>query len=217
MGNLWLHAPRLKRNVKRCAAPDEPLPNAAILTMLKAMKARITVHGLFPTPARGSSVPSWKPGRTAFRRSSVWLAVALGAAVVMASCARKEESPAPSPPAPPAGVTNVSAPAVAPPTELVKLKGRWLRPDGGYILQIEEVDATGRMGVRYFNPRPINVARAEGRVENRVAKIFVELRDEGYPGSTYSLAHDAQNDRLYGVYYQAAMGQSFEVVFERAK
>jgi len=40
------------------------------------------------------------------------------------------------------------------------LKGRWLRPDGGYVLEIREIDGSGKMVAAYFNRRPINVARA---------------------------------------------------------
>ena len=32
---------------------------------------------------------------------------------------------------------------------------------------------------------------------------FIELRDEGYPGSTYTLESDSTNDALVGVYFQA--------------
>ena len=34
------------------------------------------------------------------------------------------------------------------------LKGRWLRPDGGYIIQIRSVDGSGKMDAGYFNPGP---------------------------------------------------------------
>ena len=39
------------------------------------------------------------------------------------------------------------------------LIGRWLRPDGGYIIEIRSVSADGRMDAAYLNPRSINVAR----------------------------------------------------------
>ena len=42
-----------------------------------------------------------------------------------------------------------------------RLQGRWQRPDGGYILEIREIDGSGKMVAAYFNPRPINVSRAE--------------------------------------------------------
>jgi hypothetical protein len=41
------------------------------------------------------------------------------------------------------------------------LKGRWRRPDGGSIIEIKSVDATGKMDVAYFNPQPIRVSIAE--------------------------------------------------------
>jgi hypothetical protein len=97
------------------------------------------------------------------------------------------------------------------------LKGRWLRPDGGYIIQIKNVDASGRMETGYFNPRPINVAKAQAAGEKGKLKVFIELRDVGYPGSTYTLTYDPKDDVLRGVYYQAAMKQSFDVYFTRMK
>ena len=48
-------------------------------------------------------------------------------------------------------------------------------------------------------------------------KLFVELNDVNYKGSTYDLTYDHQNDRLTGIYHQAASGQSFEVFFVRTK
>jgi hypothetical protein len=38
-----------------------------------------------------------------------------------------------------------------------------------------------------------------------------------YPGSTYTLEHNPQSDQLFGQYFQAAMQQTFEVVFARVK
>src|SRR4029077_4172261 len=36
--------------------------------------------------------------------------------------------------------------------EIQRLKGRWQRPDGGYIVEVRSVDDTGRMDAAYFNP-----------------------------------------------------------------
>jgi hypothetical protein len=101
--------------------------------------------------------------------------------------------------------------------EFESLKGRWLRPDGGYVLEIREIDGSGKMVAAYFNPRPINVARAEASQEGTTTKVFIELRDTNYPGSTYTLTYDPQTDQLKGVYFQAALKQSFDVVFVRMK
>ena len=73
------------------------------------------------------------------------------------------------------------------------------------------------MDAGYFNPRPINVSRAEASQEGTTTKVFIELRDTNYPGSTYTLTYDPQSDQLKGVYFQAALQQSFDVVFVRLK
>jgi uncharacterized protein (DUF2147 family) len=98
-----------------------------------------------------------------------------------------------------------------------RLAGRWVRPDGGYILELKEIGKDGSVKAAYFNPRPINVAKAVlGRKEGRLT-IFVELRDVNYPGSTYHLQYDAKSDRLKGVYFQAVQGATYYVEFIRAK
>jgi hypothetical protein len=98
-----------------------------------------------------------------------------------------------------------------------KLIGRWTRPDGGYTIQIRDVDARGLADAGYFNPRPIHVSQAVVTRRDRGLELFIELQDAGYPGSTYTLLYDAQRDLLGGIYYQAALNQSFDVMFLRAK
>jgi hypothetical protein len=48
-------------------------------------------------------------------------------------------------------------------------------------------------------------------------RVFIELRDVNYPGSTYQLTWDAEADRLKGTYYQAALRESYDVEFARLK
>lgn len=98
-----------------------------------------------------------------------------------------------------------------------KLKGRWLRPDGGYVLDIRDVKSGGAIDAVYLNPRPINISKAQATRDGSTMRVFVELRAPNYPGSTYTLTYDPKRDELYGVYFQAVQGQSFEVVFVRAK
>jgi hypothetical protein len=102
-------------------------------------------------------------------------------------------------------------------TDFGTLKGRWVRTDGGYILTIKDVDPAGKMDAAYYNPRPINVSKAHATQEGATLKVFIEMRDTGYPGSTYTLSYDPKTDRLGGIYYQAAMGQRFDVIFVRSK
>lgn len=121
---------------------------------------------------------------------------------------------APSPAAP-AAKESAAAPGAG--AGFDRLKGRWLRPDGGYVIEIRGIDPSGKMDVGYFNPRPINVSQAQATQEGTTTKVFIELRDINYPGSTYTLTYDPQDDQLKGVYFQAALKQSFEVVFDRLK
>jgi hypothetical protein len=105
--------------------------------------------------------------------------------------------------------------AVATSPAFEKLKGRWQRPDGGYVIEIKSTNPDGTLDAAYFNPQPIHVSRAQAAQEGAVLKVFVELRAANYPGSTYTLVYDAAADQLKGIYYQAAMQQQFEVFFER--
>ena len=98
-----------------------------------------------------------------------------------------------------------------------RLIGNWVRTDGGYIISVRSVGPEGRVDAAYFNPRPINVSRAEAVVKGKTARLFIELRDEGYPGSTYTLEYDSTNDALVGVYFQAVQQQSYNVIFVRLK
>ena len=108
-------------------------------------------------------------------------------------------------------------PARAADPDFQTLKGRWLRPDGGYVLEIRKIAADGTMDAAYLNPRPINVSRAKATRDKTTLRVFVELRAPNYPGSTYTLTYDPKRDELYGVYFQAVQGQSFDVVFVRAR
>lgn len=116
----------------------------------------------------------------------------------------------------PIASTNLS-PTASAATDFQKLKGKWLRPDGGYVIDIKAIDATGKLDASYLNPRPIHVAKAEASQEGGALKVFIELQDVNYPGSTYTLVYKPERDLLAGVYYQALQRQSFEVYFERIK
>lgn len=107
--------------------------------------------------------------------------------------------------------------AAAADPSFAQLEGRWRRPDGGYVLELRKVQADGAMEAAYLNPRPINVSKARASRDGSTLRVFVELRAPNYPGSTYTLSYDPKRDQLYGVYYQAVEGRSFDVVFERMK
>jgi hypothetical protein len=96
-----------------------------------------------------------------------------------------------------------------------KLIGNWIRPDGGYIISICDINSDGRVQAEYYNPNPIKVSQAKIAFKGNKVKLFLELRDAGYPGCTYDLTYDKQTDRLSGIYYQAAINQKFDIVFLR--
>jgi hypothetical protein len=152
--------------------------------------------------------------RVSARTVTLVLAVGVVATVVLLR-ARQPGGlgvPLPSSPAP---RISLAAPADSAESGFRALSGRWLRPDGGYILDIRDVDARGKIDAVYLNPRPIPVARAEATRDSSTLRVFVELRAPGYPGSTYTLTYDPQRDQLEGIYFQAALQQRFDVVFVR--
>jgi len=113
----------------------------------------------------------------------------------------------------PVAAASTSQPPTVP--DFRKLVGRWLRPDGGYVLAIRSIDAKGKLDASYLNPKPIHVARAEASQDGAALKVLLELRDANYPGSTYTLVYEPQRDQLQGLYYHAGLRQIFDVVFVR--
>jgi uncharacterized protein (DUF2147 family) len=111
--------------------------------------------------------------------------------------------------------TNQTAATATSPAAFEKLKGKWMRPDGGYVIEIKNVDPSGKMEAAYFNPQPITVSQAVAAQDGAVTKVFIELQGINYPGSTYTLIFDPGTDQLKGIYFQAKLKQQFEVYFER--
>jgi hypothetical protein len=174
-------------------------------------------------PSGGSSGP-----KTLGRRRVVVLVVIVAVAVALAvvtwqSAPAPKEISLPSPPQThrgtrpptPPGPATASAPTGEAPAELRPLLGEWVRPDGGYVLSVRDIAEDGEATVAYLNPRPIHVQRARAGMNDGTVELFVELRDRGYPGSTYTLAHDPGADQLEGIYFQATQRASYDVVFVR--
>jgi hypothetical protein len=102
-------------------------------------------------------------------------------------------------------------------TDIQLLEGRWVRPDGGYILELWDVKKDGSVSAAYYNPRPIKVFSAKWSRKDGKMSLFVELRDINYPGSKYKLQYDPKSDRLKGTYFQAVEKQTFNIDFVRVK
>ncbi len=96
-----------------------------------------------------------------------------------------------------------------------RLVGSWVRPDGGYVIEIRKIHPDGKVDAAYFNPRPIHVSRSNVSEEDGIIQLFIELQGQGYPGSTYTLKYNSELDALVGVYFQAVIKRPFEVVFQR--
>lgn len=113
------------------------------------------------------------------------------------------------------GATAADAPQSPVKMDEKRLIGRWVRPDGGYILELKEIGKDGTLKASYLNPRPIHVARAEySRMDGKLL-VLVELRDVNYPGSTYNLRYDPKSDRLIGTYFQAVQRETYHIEFMR--
>ena len=112
---------------------------------------------------------------------------------------------------------RAEAPAAQADGTFATLPGRWVRPDGGYIINIKSVDASGKLDAAYANPNPLPFSRAEATRDGNTIKLFFELRAGGYNGSTDTLTDDPASDTLKGVYFQAIAQQKFDIYFMRYK
>jgi hypothetical protein len=155
-------------------------------------------------------------GRTVKPRRTPWLIGTLAVIVVIGLVVFSSRSgkPPASPTGGPAGPVAALVPEQVNPD---RLTGRWLRPDGGYVIEIRSAHPDGALEAAYFNPRSINVSHAEWRFDSERLRVFIELRDANYPGSTYTLRYVSQQDRMVGDYFQAVHRQTFNVEFVRQK
>lgn len=161
------------------------------------------------------------PPRSALRP---WMSLGavLGLVVVLGGCrkaepaAKSEAATKTEAAAKPEAVAPASAkPAAAVPEPVRKLLGKWLRSDGGYVLELKNPDLSGVIEAAYFNPKSIHVSRAIWMQGGGGFQVMVELNDVGYPGATYVLDYNPEADRLAGKYNQPAMQQSFDIEFVR--
>ncbi len=171
------------------------------------------------TKRRGSH-PRKAPKGQARKKSAspvawVWIGVAVvvvaGLVVWRMNASRRARSPSSGG----AAREAPTDPAASQAPEVKTLVGRWVRTDTPYVIDIQSAQDDGTLDAAYYNPRPVNVSVAQAHDKDGSLTVFVELRDVNYPGSNYTLRYDQEKDILHGVYFQAAMRQSFEVVFRR--
>ncbi len=108
-------------------------------------------------------------------------------------------------------------PDAAAPRGVARIVGRWVRLDGGYVLDIKAVHDDGTIDAAYLNPRPIHISKAEAITKGGHVVVVVTLQDQGYPGNMYTLTYDPQADRLEGVYHHRGLRQQFDVKFTRLR
>lgn len=95
------------------------------------------------------------------------------------------------------------------------LQGSWARTDADYQIKLSDVRDNGIIKALYFNPRSINVSKSDWVNSEGFLKIYVELRDENYPGSNYNLTYIPERDMLVGDYFQAVESVTYYVEFVR--
>ena len=96
-----------------------------------------------------------------------------------------------------------------------KLTGKWIRPDGGYVIEILNVHEQGTLEAKYLNPQPINIAIAEWKADDNRLKIYIKFDDVNYRGSDYTLDYFPDRDQLIGAYFQATQQKTYYVEFIR--
>lgn len=69
------------------------------------------------------------------------------------------------------------------------LIGKWVRADAPYQISISALLDNGEMNAGYFNPKSIHVATAAWADADGILQVYLELRDQGYPGSNYKLSY----------------------------
>ena len=158
----------------------------------------------------GKAKKTKKPGKSAREKSKKWLIpviclvlMGLAAAVWYGSLNRSATEPA------------ATVPQKKETPDFDRLVGNWVRPDGGYVIEISKIYPNGKVDAAYFNPRSIHVSRSTVSEKDGIIELFIELQGQGYPGSTYTLKYNPAYDALIGIYFQAVIQQPFDVIFQR--
>ena len=129
----------------------------------------------------------------------------VGLLIIIASCTSKDSKPAKTHQESKSEHNTFTKPVI----------DQWLRTDGDYVLDIKGFNADTTIDVAYLNPNSINISETRWKVQEGYLYFYILFDDEGYPGSYYSLGYIPEDDKLFGIYYQAVQQQQYEIVFER--
>jgi len=100
-------------------------------------------------------------------------------------------------------------------TNFTAALGKWQRTDANYILDLKNIKTDSTLEAAYLNPKSINISETHWKINDGYFYFLIKFDDTGYPGSYYSLGYYPEEDRLFGIYYQAVQQQTYDVVFER--
>jgi len=118
-------------------------------------------------------------------------------------------------------VTSTQNENQAPVTETKKesdpndLLGKWMRTDGNYTIEISSLTRDGNMKAKYLNPSPIHCDKTTYADTDGTLSVHLLLNDKNYPNCTYDLQFMKEKNILFGKYFQATSGQSYEVIFQK--
>ena len=65
--------------------------------------------------------------------------------------------------------------------DFTKIIGKWVRPDGGYTIHVEDIKPDGSVNAGYFNPGEIDISEATVSKWKGLTKLYVKLQGKGYP------------------------------------
>jgi hypothetical protein len=97
------------------------------------------------------------------------------------------------------------------------IKGVWGRSDAADEINISEILNNGLLKATFYNPKMINIEKAVWTNSSDVLRIYILLREDKYPGSSFSLNYLPEKDLLLGVYFDALTNESHAVTFNRVK
>ena len=117
----------------------------ALLLIWTGRRARQNKARHSMSPAKSDSI-----GQTL--RAGAALALGLALASALTSAVRAQGA---SP------VEKAAAPAPSVAFGPAALKGTWVRPDGGYRIEIKSIGADGQIEAMYFNPNPLPFAKRQ--------------------------------------------------------
>jgi hypothetical protein len=97
------------------------------------------------------------------------------------------------------------------------LVGEWSRTETSIQIKITEVLDNGKLELRYFDLKSINIGKAYWLIKGTFLSLYVELLDENNLGSFYKLNYNSERDILVGDYFEVVDGLTYPVEFVRTK